>query len=166
MFVGVGDDGDLDGELSEQRGDGEADAVDGDRAFGYDVAPEIFGNMHAVAPAFALGLQARDAAGCVDVTEDEMAAEFFAGSQGLFEIDARALVEAGGAGAERVLRTVSPERSAEKRSFSSETTVRQQPLTAMLLEMASEPASVGAWIVTRPPASPTVRAIRWCRSVR
>src|SRR6202044_1844353 len=93
---------DLDGKFrkSVPRRDGEADAVDGDRAFVYDIAPEIFWNMHAVVPAFALGLQAGHAPGCVDVTEDEMATEFFAGSQRLFEIDARALVEAGGAGAE------------------------------------------------------------------
>jgi len=36
--------------------------------------------------------------------------------------------------AERSLRKVSPERSAEKYSWSTSTTVRQQPLTAMLFE--------------------------------
>src|SRR6266478_996557 len=51
-----------------------------------------------------------------------------------------------------VLRIVSPERSAEKRSFSAETMVRQQPLTAMLLATARLEASVGAWMVTRPPS--------------
>src|SRR5579872_1006036 len=55
-----------------------------------------------------------------------------------------------------VLLTVSPERSAEKRAFSRATTVRQQPLTAMLLETARELASVGAWMVTRPPAPVSV----------
>ena len=35
--------------------------------------------------------------------------------------------------------------------------VRQQPLTAMLLEMARVAARVGAWMVTRPPASITVQ---------
>ena len=47
---------------------------------------------------------------------------------------------------------VSPERSAENRWPFISTTVRQQPLTAMLLEMARAGATPGAWIVTRPPS--------------
>ena len=43
-----------------------------------------------------------------------------------------------------VRRIVSPERSAEKRSLSSATTVRQQPFTAMLFAMARDGATFGA----------------------
>src|SRR6266571_1256195 len=48
---------------------------------------------------------------------------------------------------------VSPERSAAKRMLSLETTVRQQPFTAMLLETASDAATSGARIVKRPPSA-------------
>src|SRR6266704_2059097 len=52
-----------------------------------------------------------------------------------------------------VRRRVSPERSAAKRMLSLETTVRQQPFTAMLLETASDAATSGARIVKRPPSA-------------
>src|SRR6266704_394242 len=52
-----------------------------------------------------------------------------------------------------VRRSVSPERSAAKRMLSLETTVRQQPFTAMLFDTASDAATSGARMVTRPPAA-------------
>ena len=53
----------------------------------YDVARQGFRNFDAVPPVFAFGFQANDAADGVDVPEDEVAAEFFSGGQGLFEIE-------------------------------------------------------------------------------
>src|SRR2546425_12975619 len=52
-----------------------------------------------------------------------------------------------------VRRSVSPERSAAKRMLSLETTVRQQPFTAMLFDTASDAATSGARIVKRPPSA-------------
>ena len=50
-----------------------------------------------------------------------------------------------------VFSSVSRERSAEKRSASTETIVRQQPLTAMLAETDSLPAREGALTAICPP---------------
>src|SRR5580658_115377 len=73
--------------------DGKTDAVDGDRAFGYDVARKIFRNFHAeppTAPVFRIfGIEMRHAAGAVDMPEDEVAPELFAGGQRLLQVDAR-----------------------------------------------------------------------------
>jgi len=57
-----------------------------------------------------------------------------------------------------VLRIVSADKSAESREWRRSTIVRQQPFTAMLFETASEGATDGAWIVTRPPSSFRTRA--------
>jgi hypothetical protein len=85
-LVGVGDDGDLDDALA-QRGDGETDALDGDRSLGDDVADEDLGEFKAQAPvgvggAGGDGVERDEAGGAVDVALDDVAAEGRAGGRG------------------------------------------------------------------------------------
>ena len=87
VFVGVGDNGDFDAAIVP-AGYGETDAVDGDGAFGHDVASEMLGDCDAEPPVFAFPSEMRDFAGCVDVAEHEMAAEFLSGGEWLLKIDA------------------------------------------------------------------------------
>ena len=70
-------------------GDGEADAVDGDRAFHRHVTFDFGRDAHAEPPVGPFGCQARDAANAVHVALDEVAAEFLAAGERTFEIDAR-----------------------------------------------------------------------------
>src|ERR1035437_214109 len=87
--VGIGDDGDLRDAIFPAR-DGEADAVDGDRAFADDIAGEIFRDFDGQPPAVAFALQFGDPADRVNVAENEVTAEFFSGGERLLEVDERA----------------------------------------------------------------------------
>src|SRR6267378_2174371 len=89
VFVGEGDDGSFD-DAVVPAGDGQADAVEGDRAFHRDVSREFFGHANAEPPVRAFGFEARHAADPVHVALHEMSAQFFHRCQGTFEIDARA----------------------------------------------------------------------------
>src|SRR5579872_2110737 len=85
---------------------GEADAVDGDRAFRNDVPREILGNFHAKPPAVAFSTFAVEmchAACAVDVTLNKVATQFFAGGGWLLEVDAGSLFQATAFCAERRL---------------------------------------------------------------
>ena len=89
--VGVRNDGDFrDVGVAIPPRDREADAVDGDGAFGYDITPKVFGNCHGKPPVFAFRsfrVEMPHAASAVDVSLDKVAAKFFAGRERLLEID-------------------------------------------------------------------------------
>ena len=87
VLMGEGNDGDVgDAVVRLPAGDGEADAVDGDRAFFGDVAAQILRDADGEPPVFAFGREARDAADAVNVTLDEMAAEARSGGERALEI--------------------------------------------------------------------------------
>lgn len=85
LLVGVRDDGDF-GDLIVPTGDGEADAVNGDGSLADDIGGEFGGDLDAEIPGIAIFGQVSYTAGGVDVAEDEVAAEFFACGERLFEI--------------------------------------------------------------------------------
>ncbi len=146
VFVGIGNHGDLTVNLGMAipPRHGQADAIDGDRALGHNVARKLFGHLHTVPPIIAFGLQMRDPADSVHVAENEVPAKLFSRGKGLLQIDATPNFQAREPAPKEVLRIVSPERSAEKRSLSSVTTVRQHPFTAMLFDTARDDATLGA----------------------
>ena len=89
VLIGVGDHGNFgDRKLAGGRpaGDGEADAVNGERAFPDDVGREACGDLDAEEPGVAVLTKVRHAADGVHVAEDEVAAEFLSGGQRLLEI--------------------------------------------------------------------------------
>src|SRR5580704_3792715 len=71
--------------------DGEADAVDGDRAFRNDVARKILGNFHSEPPVVAFGRQINHSADSIDVTEYEVTAKFLKRIHCSFEVYERSL---------------------------------------------------------------------------
>lgn len=73
--------------------DGEADAVDGDRAFRNDVARKILGNFHSEPPVVTFGRQINHSADSIDVTEYEVTAKFLKRSHCSFEVYERSLFE-------------------------------------------------------------------------
>src|SRR5437016_5493715 len=90
--VGVGNHGDF-GDVVVPACDGEADAVNCDRALWHDVASEFFRNLHAKPPVFTFGIEMRYAADGVHVAENEVSAEFLARGQWLLKVDARAFFQ-------------------------------------------------------------------------
>ena len=102
MCVGVRNDGDF-SDVILPAGHGEADAVDGDRALGHHVTCEFHGDLYAKPPVFSLGDETRYAADGVHVPEDQVPAEFLAGGERLFEIDACTLFQFAALCAERSL---------------------------------------------------------------
>ncbi len=70
-----------------QRGDGQADAVDRERAFFGDVAAQFFRHAHGKPPTIAFGYEARDATDSVHVALHEMAAQARSNRKRPFEID-------------------------------------------------------------------------------
>ena len=86
MFEGIGDDGDVEfGSLYVK--DGEADAIEADRAFFDDQVAEFFGEFEAKLPA-AVELFAVEAdGGGVDVALDDMTVEAAVHDQASFEVD-------------------------------------------------------------------------------
>src|SRR5262245_53423781 len=95
VLIGVGDDGDV-GDGVFPAGDGEANAVDGNGALRDDIPSECSGDVNAEEPALIAGgvrafrSEAGDSADRIHVTEDEVAAEFFAGGEWLLEVYAGA----------------------------------------------------------------------------
>ena len=89
VFVGVGNHRNFGDAIVPAR-NGQADAIDGDGAFGNDVARQVRWNFDSVDPTVAVRREVRNAAGAIHVTENKMAAEFFSGGKWLFEIYARA----------------------------------------------------------------------------
>ena len=68
------------------RGDGETDAIDGDRALHGHVAVEFGRNADAQPPVVAFGREARHAAHSIHVTLYKMSAQFFAGGEWTLEV--------------------------------------------------------------------------------
>lgn len=86
QFERGGDEGDLEG-VVVRGGDGEAYAVDGDRAFGDDVIDQVRGRLNGEAVFFAVALDVDDATEAVDVSLHEVAAEGLVGGHCGFEVD-------------------------------------------------------------------------------
>jgi hypothetical protein len=74
-------------------GDGQARAVDRDRALLDDVAEDVGRGVDPHAPPITLGLAAADAADAVDVPLDEVAAQGLTRAEGSLEVDAVAALE-------------------------------------------------------------------------
>ncbi len=91
MFIGVGDDGQFRDVVVPAR-DGEADAIDRDRAFRHDIARKFFRDLYTVPPVFSFPCEMSHAADGVHMAQNKMAAEFLVGGERLLEIDARALL--------------------------------------------------------------------------
>ena len=86
---GVGNDGHTE-HAAFERGDGEADAIDGDGSFVYQVRIELGGDANAQPPVvIAEGVERQEFAGAIDVALDDVAAEAAAGGKGALQIDAR-----------------------------------------------------------------------------
>src|SRR5580700_10342504 len=86
--ISEGDDGDVrDTVVCFPTRDGEADAVDGDRAFFGDVLAQILRDADGEPPVVAFGNETRDAADSVDVALHEMAAEPRGGGERALEVD-------------------------------------------------------------------------------
>ncbi len=147
-------------------GDGEADAVDGDRALLDQVAAEAVGQPHGQSGR-AVGLRgARDhGADAVDVALHDVAAEPVGEADRALEVHR----VTGGRGRRCVVRSrVSAWASAAHQPSPCSTTVRQQPLTAMDAPSAASSSTTRgvdldacAAVVVRPPRGPR-RAPRRC----
>lgn len=104
VFISVRNHGNFDCSGAQIPGrDGKTDAVNGDGAFGDNIAGEFLRDLDAEPPIVAvraLGIEAGDAACAVNVALHEVAAEFLAGGQRLLEIDARTFPQPAGTLAE------------------------------------------------------------------
>jgi hypothetical protein len=92
VLESVRNDGDFDDAIVP-AGDGQADSVDGDRAFWHDVACEVLRDVHAVQPAFTVTLQTRDPTRSIYVAQNKVAAKFFPCGERMLEIYARTLFQ-------------------------------------------------------------------------
>src|SRR5229473_1831209 len=149
VLVGVGNHGNF-GDVVLPAGHSETDTVNGDGAFWHDVAPNFSGTStpnHQFSPS---GVRCVTRPMVSTWPRTKCPPNSFPAVSGCSRLTRAPFFSSPPFAPNEVLWIVSADKSAETRPLWRSTIVRQQPFTAMLFETASDGATEGAWIVTRP----------------